>query len=255
MDLVSSVHYKKGFDNAFWNGDQIVYGDGDEDLEEKDRIFSRFTRSIEIIGHELTHGLIQHEAALVFQGQPGALNESISDVFGSMVKQYQLRQDAVAADWLVGSNLFYPHMKARGIRSLAEPGNAYDDPILGRDPQPSHMREYNDQPADNGGVHINSGIPNHAFYLLATRLQGYAWEKAGLIWYHAVCDSLQPLSNFQQMANTTYTQAGVIFGKNSLEQQTVRQAWYDVGLQAEEIIPGKGCSGNIGEIIQRFSRK
>ncbi len=87
MDLKSTVHFLKGYDNAFWNGEQMVYGDGDEDLPEAERLFNRFTIAIDIIAHELTHGVTQHEANLVYQDQAGALNESFSDVFGSLVKQ------------------------------------------------------------------------------------------------------------------------------------------------------------------------
>ena len=224
MRLDSTVHYGRGYDNAFWNGSQMVFGDGDG------RIFRSFTSALDVIGHELCHGVIQHEAELQYRDQAGALNESFSDVFGSLVKQYSRRQEAKEADWLIGSELFMPGIRARGIRSLKEPGTAYDDPILGKDPQPGHMRDYVRTLEDNGGVHLNSGIPNRAFYELASRLKGYAWEKAGQIWYTTLIGKLRPASNFRDAVNLTVQSAGELFGKNSLEQKATREAWAEVGL-------------------------
>ncbi|HXQ37447.1 MAG TPA: M4 family metallopeptidase, partial [Anaerolineales bacterium] len=139
MRLDSTVHYRVGYDNAFWDGEQMVYGDGDEDLPADERLFNRFTIAIDVIGHELTHGVTQFEAKLQYFQQPGALNESMSDVFGSLVKQYQLNQIASEADWIIGSGLFTSNVNGVGIRSMKAPGTAYDDPVLGKDPQPAHM--------------------------------------------------------------------------------------------------------------------
>ncbi len=222
--LDSTVHYGMNYDNAFWNGRQMVYGDGDGE------IFRRFTVALDVIGHELTHGLTQYEANLDYRDQPGALNESFSDVFGSLVKQHRRRQTVTAADWLIGSGLFMPDIKAKGIRSMKEPGTAYDDPLLGKDPQPGHMRDYVRTTEDGGGVHINSGIPNRAFYELSVRLGGHAWEKAGQIWYRTLCDKLHPHSTFADAMNMTVHTAGEIFGINSLEQKATREAWAEVGL-------------------------
>ncbi len=142
LRLDSTVHFRTGYDNAFWNGRQMVYGDGDEDLPEADRLFNRFTIAVDIIGHELTHGVTQFTANLVYENQPGALNESMSDVFGSLVKQYQRRQAVHEADWIIGEGLFTGNVNGVGIRSMKAPGTAYDDPVLGRDPQPGHMRDF-----------------------------------------------------------------------------------------------------------------
>jgi Zn-dependent metalloprotease len=106
----------------------MVYGDGDEDLPPEERLFNRFTIALDIIGHELTHGVTQFEANLVYQGQSGALNESFSDVFGSLVKQRLRNQTADQADWVIGEGLFTEHVNGVGIRSMAAPGTAYDDP-------------------------------------------------------------------------------------------------------------------------------
>lgn len=227
MKLDSTVHYGDDYNNAFWNGTQMVYGDGDGD------IFQRFTKSIDVIGHELAHGVTQYEAALEYEGQAGALNESFSDVFGSLVKQFSLKQKVEKADWLIGKGLFTKKVKGIALRSMKEPGTAYNDPTIGKDPQPGHMKDYVDTTSDNGGVHINSGIPNRAFYLTATDVGGFAWEKAGKIWYIALTERLRERSNFHQAANSTYEVAGTLFGKGSREQKAVRNAWDKVGIKVK----------------------
>lgn len=233
MQLTSIVHYLQGYDNAFWDGEQMIYGDGDEDLPEEERLFNRFTRSVDVIAHELTHGITQYEANLTYMGQPGALNESFSDVFGSLVKQRINNQTVEEADWLIGEDLLTKNVNGVAIRSMKAPGTAYSDPVLGKDPQPDHMDKYVTTAQDNGGVHINSGIPNKAFYAIAREIGGYAWEKAGKIWYVALCDKLTPMSNFQEAANLTYQAAAELFGKNSAEQNAVAKGWEEVGILVE----------------------
>lgn len=144
----------------------MVFGDGDGE------IFLDFTIPVDVIGHELTHGVTQYTANLTYFGQPGALNESMSDVFGSLIKQYTLGQTAADADWLIGAGLLAPRVTGKALRSMKEPGTAYDDDVLGKDPQPATMDGYVKTGRDNGGVHINSGIPNHAFYLVAQSSAG-----------------------------------------------------------------------------------
>ncbi len=224
MKLDSTVHYGEDYNNAFWNGTQMVYGDGDGE------IFERFTKSIDVIGHELSHGVTQYEAALEYEGQAGALNESFSDIFGSLVKQYQFKQKAEKADWLIGSGLFTRKIKGIALRSMKEPGTAYDDPTIGKDPQPGHMKDYVNTTSDNGGVHINSGIPNRAFCLTAMELGGYAWEKAGKIWYLVLIERLRENSNFQRAANMTHEVAGSLYGIRSNEQKVIKNSWNQVGI-------------------------
>lgn len=250
MRLDSTVHYKKDYDNAFWDGEQMVYGDGDGEL------FNRFTIAIDVIGHELTHGVTQFEAKLVYSQQPGALNESMSDVFGSLVKQYSLNQGAAEADWLIGAGLLAAGVNGVALRSMKAPGTAYDDPVLGKDPQPGHMNDYVNTSSDNGGVHINSGIPNRAFYTVAMQLGGKAWEKAGQIWYVTLRDKLTSSSNFQTCANQTFTVAGALFGAGSLEQQAVKFGWSEVGIDVEGSgtptptpTSGDGCLGSLLKLI------
>ena len=227
LRLDSTVHYGQQYDNAFWNGRQMDYGDGDGQM------FNRFTISLDVIGHELTHGVTQYEAGLVYSGQPGALNESMSDVFGCLVKQKKLGQTADKADWLIGQGLLTTKVKGQALRSMAAPGTAYDDPVLGKDPQPARMRDYVNTTSDSGGVHINSGIPNHAFYVAATEIGGYAWEKAGKIWYVALTTLLKRRSTFQNAANATFQVAGTLFGAGSHEQQSVSRAWAAVDINVK----------------------
>jgi Zn-dependent metalloprotease len=225
LHLDATVHYSRHYDNAFWNGRQMVFGDGDGEL------FNRFTISLDVIAHELTHGVTGDEARLVYLGQAGALNESISDVFGSLVKQYVRGQTAAQADWLIGEGLFTAKVHGIALRSLKAPGTAFDDPLLGRDPQPATMAGYVRTSQDNGGVHTNSGIPNHAFYLAATALGGHAWEKAGRIWYETLRDRrLRPTATFVQFARATVQNAAHVFGRT--ERQAVAAAWAEVGVHA-----------------------
>jgi Zn-dependent metalloprotease len=223
MPLDSTVHYGTRFANAMWNGEQMVYGDGDG------RIFNRFTASLEVIGHELTHGVTQFTSGLGYSGQTGALNEHLADAFGMMVKQYTLDQLPHESDWLIGANLFGPAVNGKGVRSMAFPGTAYDDPILGRDPQPAHMRDYVVTLEDHGGVHINSGILNHAFFLGASKLRCRTWEVQGKIWY-ASLDRLKPDANFDDFARATVDIAGELYGNGGEVQRIIAEAWAQVGL-------------------------
>lgn len=224
MRLDSTVHYGVKFDNAQWNGRQMIYGDGDGQL------FQRFTKSLDVIAHELTHGITQFTANLDYQDQPGALNESFSDVFGVLVRQYASKQTAAKADWLIGAELFTRRVQGEAVRSMKAPGTAYDDPLLGKDPQPAHMRDYQTMRADNGGVHINSGIPNHAFYIAATLIGGKAWEVAGRIWYLTLTEKLKETADFRDCAEATFAAAGELFGSGSTPQNAVAEAWKGVGV-------------------------
>ncbi len=224
MELVSTVHYGVGFDNAFWDGSQMVYGDG------SGRIFKigALTSAIDVIAHELTHGVTEFTAGLVYSKQSGALNESFSDVFGSLVKQHSLNQTAAEASWLIGEGILVPELGA-ALRSMIHPGTAYSG-----DRQPGNMADYvnlpdnNDPRNDNGGVHINSGIPNRAFALAAIALGGHAWEKAGRIWYEVLTTRLRPTTQFDAAAHATIDVAGMIFGE--AEQVAVHNAWKEVGV-------------------------
>jgi hypothetical protein len=190
-------------------------------------LFNRFTSAPDVIGHELTHGVTQYSANLGYHGENGALNEHISDAFGIMIKQFLLGQSANQSDWRIGAELFTSRVHGTAIRSMAAPGTAYDDPILGRDPQPSHMRNYVDTSEDNGGVHINSGIPNYAFYLAATKIGGKTWELLGRIWYVTLTERLNPDAGFQDFAQATVNTAQQL---GSGVQHVIVWAWSEVGI-------------------------
>ncbi len=234
MMLNGYVHRGVDFNNAFWDGQEMVFGDGDG------RLFTDFTNSLDVIAHELTHGVTEHTAGLAYHNQSGALNESMSDVFGSLVKQWSLNQTAEQADWLIGAEIFTPGVQGDALRSMKDPGSAYDDPQLGPDPQPGNMRDYLQLPdnddGDYGGVHINSGIPNKAFYLTAIGIGGRAWEAPGHIWYEALRAS-NVTTDFQTFADTTFAKADQLYGKGSAEQQAVHAAWREVGIGISGLPP------------------
>ena len=225
MPLDATVHFGQDYNNAFWNSVQMVFGDGDG------QIFNRFTIAVDVIGHELSHGVTEDESQLQYFNQSGALNESMSDVFGSLIKQFLKNQTAAQADWLIGEGLLASGIKGVALRSMKDPGSAFDDPLLGKDPQPKHMNNFVRTFEDNGGVHINSGIPNHAFYQVATLLGGHAWEKAGHIWYDALRDaSVKPNTGFRRFAQITYAVAGRLYGLTGLERKAVHEGWAAVGI-------------------------
>ncbi|KAG6010322.1 hypothetical protein E4U54_008394 [Claviceps lovelessii] len=224
-DVTSSVHFGESYENAFWDPEhsQMVFGDGGEFLK-------HFTKCVDVIGHELTHAITEHTSPLNYEDQPGALNEHISDVFGIMIKQKVENETSDKADWLIGEGCLVPDVKGLALRSMKAPGTAYDDPRFGTDPQVDNMSRYEKSWDDNGGVHIYSGIPNKAFYLVATAFGGYSWEKAGQIWWKAMTSgNIPPKCTFKQFADVTVDCAEEEFGEDAAK--TVRKAWTDVGVR------------------------
>jgi Zn-dependent metalloprotease len=234
MTIVSSVHYSpngQGFDNAFWDTRQMVYGDGGD-------IFDRMTKCIDVVGHELTHGITQFSAGLPYENQSGALNEHFSDVFGVVIRQWTEGQtDPAAANWLIGDGLL---LNGQALRSMKAPGTANDD-----DPQPDHMSRFmhlpNDEENDYGGVHINSGIPNRAFYLAAVAIGAPAWEMAARIWYIALTQRIRGAANFKKCALETISVARDFFGDDIAAKVT--QAWFDVGVLTTPVGPVVSLAG------------
>ena len=227
MTLISSVHARQR-NNALWNGRQMTYGDGDG------RILRRFTRALDVVGHELTHGVQAFTSNLHYENQSGALNEHFSDVFGILIRQWKNCQTAADASWLIGADILVPAEEPairRGIRDMENPGTAYNDPGRGRmgvDPQPAHISGLYTGPDDYGGVHINSGIPNRAFVLTAKALGGYAWDVAGRIWYKAML-TLPSNSQFIDCARGTVQVAETDYGLETAE--IVRAGWDAVGIE------------------------
>ncbi|HEX9775226.1 MAG TPA: M4 family metallopeptidase [Actinomycetota bacterium] len=218
--LEAVVHYGRDYENVFWDGRRVVLGDGGE--------FFRSFHQIDVVAKELGMGFVQAESELRYQGQSGALFQSLGLVFASMVKQHHLGQTADKASWLIGEGAF---VKGGALASLEKPGTAYDDPLLGKDPQVGHMSEYRKTDNDNGGVHMNCGIPNRAFVLLAKALGGHAWERAGRIWYETVCSGkLGPNTTFRQSARRTSAVAKTRFAADPDVAGAVYDAWSQVGI-------------------------
>jgi len=238
MPMDATVHYGLQYDNAFWDGERMVFGDGDG------QVFNRFTISPSVIGHELTHGVTQFTANLDYQGQSGALNESLSDVFGALVEQNLKGQSASEASWLIGEGLFTEQVEGIALRSMKAPGTAYNDDVLGKDPQPDSMAGYVETDDDNGGVHLNSGIPNRAFYLVAEAVGGNAWETPGRIWYETLTGSaLSPQSDFATFAAATADAAARLYGNGSPAHDAVLLAWQTVGVVTDVPAPLPSTTG------------
>jgi len=223
--VLLTVHYGRRYANAFWDGTHLVFGDGDG------TVFRRFTRAADVLAHEFAHAVTEHTAALVYQGQSGALNESVSDVYAACLKQRLRGEDAAGGNWLIGEEIFVEGINARALRDMENPGTAYDDPALGKDPQPGHMDDFVQTTDDNGGVHINSGIPNRAFVLAARAVGGTSAEGAGRIWYAALTSGdIAADSDFASFAAATVAAAGD-------QADGVREAWQQVG-----VTPGAGSA-------------
>ncbi|BAY08941.1 M4 family metallopeptidase [Calothrix sp. NIES-2098] len=223
MDLILNVHFGELYMNAFWDGDEMTFGDGDG------QIFSSFAKSLDVIAHELAHGVTQHTASLEYYSQSGALNEHFSDVFGTAITQFALKQTAGEADWLIGDEIMGPELYGEALRSMKEPGTAYDNSLLGKDIQPGHMKDYFQGEEDNQGVHINSGIPNKAFYLTAIEI---GTDKATLIWYTAL-QKLWATANFNDAVTVIVDSTRLLIKSGQVpvgSTQIVRSAFKAVGL-------------------------
>jgi len=219
MTLMSSVHFGVNYNNAFWNGQQMTYGDGDG------QIFVDFTNGNDVIGHELTHGVTQFTAELSFQDEAGGLNESISDVFGSMFRQWQAQQTVQQADWLIGKDIMGPAAKAKGYTCLRDLSNPAAKHCLA--PQPTNFSQFK----KGMDPHYSSGIPNFAFYKAAMAIGGSSWTKAGRLWYAALT-AFPPSPNLKMkaFANRTRSLAKSTFTGEPAVHTAVDTAWRAVGL-------------------------
>jgi Zn-dependent metalloprotease len=217
--LISSIHYSVNYNNAFWNGSQMTYGDGDGN------IFIDFTKGNDVICHELTHGVTQYTLGLNYENQAGGLNESISDVFGSMFRQWRNNQDVTQADWLIGADILGPGATSRGFTCLRDLAKPNDKHCLAK--QPTHFKEYE----DGMDPHESSGIPNLAFYKAAMALGGNSWTIAGRIWYQAMAAfGPSPNMTMKQFAKRTRTLATSMFKSKPAVFTAIDKAWKAVGL-------------------------
>ncbi|QHV95800.1 M4 family metallopeptidase [Spirosoma endbachense] len=222
-DLILNVHFGQEYANAFWDGDEMTFGDGDG------QVFINLANALDVTAHELTHGVVQYTAGLNYQGQSGALNEHYADVFGSVIKQVAKNQTAATADWLIGDEIMGPALQGQALRSMKAPGTAYNNTLMGKDPQPDHMTTIYKGSADNGGVHINSGIPNKVFFLVATAIQT---DKAALLWFETL-KTLKPTTSFKSFKTAMLKLAKKLAKAGSVPattEATVKQSFEAVGL-------------------------
>ncbi|NEW07487.1 bacillolysin [Paenibacillus sp. SYP-B3998] len=213
LAIKSSVHYGNRYNNAFWNGVQIAYGDGDGSL------FRAFSGDLDVIGHELTHAVTEHSAGLIYQGESGALNESISDIFGNTIQ---------GTNWLIGDDIYTPSTPGDALRSMENP-TLYN--------QPDHYSNLYRGSSDNGGVHTNSGINNKAFYLLAqggthhgVTVTGIGRTDAAKIFYKTLTLYLTPSSNFAAIRAAAIQAATDLYGAASTQVNSVKAAYGAVGV-------------------------
>ena len=217
-------------DNAFFSGRAMFYGNGD-------RGFIDLPRSLDVAGHELTHGVIRATANLVYELQSGAINESMADVFGYMIEgepgDYRLGEDIVNRD-------FYASGAMRDMRNPNNGGTGFGN----RGWQPAHMNEFvalpNDDDNDHGGVHVNSGIPNRAFYLFATT-DGIGDDRAERVYYRALSTYLTRNSQFLDLRIAVARAAADLFGEDA--ERAANEAFAAVGIGPD---PDQGGGGTTG---------
>lgn len=219
MTMMSSVHYGSNYNNAMWNGQQMVYGDGDN------KIFVDFTKGNDVIGHELTHGVTQHSLQLAYTGDAGGLNESISDCFGSMFRQWEAGQDVNAADWLIGSDIMGAVAKAKGYKCLRNMANPADKSALA--PQPALYAQI----TPGMDPHYSSGPPNLAFYTACKTLGGKSWEQVGQVWYTVLTTSgAQPHITIPKFAARCRQVAAQLYPKQPAVAAAVDAGWKKIGV-------------------------
>ncbi len=204
MSIVSTVHYGANYNNSFWNGYQVVFGDGDGN------VFVPLGEGLDVVAHEITHGVTQHTAGLIYSGQSGALNESYSDVLGELAEPNP--------DWQIGEAVYTPAIPGDALRSLSDP------PLYG---QPDNMSEYVNTSADNGGVHLNEGITNKAAYDVAMSI---GKDKMGQIWYRTLTEYLTSDSQFTDARDASVQAATDLYGTGSAEVKAVEDAFAAVGI-------------------------
>jgi bacillolysin len=251
MIMKSTVHFSEDYNNAFWNGSQMVYGDGDG------VVFGPLSQSLDVVAHELTHGVTDFTADLVYEDESGALNESYSDVLGVYADAFG--RGSATADWALGESVWTPGQASDALRDMADPHkandpytNAYNCLYRPGQPyycgQPASLSEYarlpisffEEVPSDNGGVHINSGIPNKAAYLLTVggtfggvNVTGIGVAKAEQIYYRTLVNYLTPYSTFMVARNGSIQACTDLigqFGISAGDCASVRDAFAAVGI-------------------------
>ena len=219
MALLSSIHYGVKYNNAFWNGSQMTYGDGDAS------IFIDFSKGNDVIGHELTHGVTQHSLQLTYVGDAGGLNESISDCFGSMFRQWEASQTSAQADWLIGKDIMGPAALAKGLTCLRDMANPAAAHCLAAQPT-----QYS-QITPGMDPHYSSGPPNLAFATACKAAGGHSWDTVGQVWYKSLTGfGPTPNMTMKAFADRTRQVAAQLFPAQPIVGASVDAGWKHVGL-------------------------
>jgi hypothetical protein len=210
-ELIAVVHYGDRHGNAFWDGRHVVLGDGDD-------LIKPLASTPDATFKEVMNGFVQHAAALDYQGQAGSIYDATAILFALMTRQFVLRQPVEAADWRFGAGLLHPRAERTVIADPSTPATWTD---LVKDPS-----------LDNGGIHANSPIIQHAFFRLAVAFGGLAWERAGQIWYDTlIAPGLAPDCTFHQFAQRTVTAARARYGDRDEAVAVTRSAWLAAGIK------------------------
>ncbi|MDF2947351.1 MAG: Extracellular neutral metalloprotease, fused to ChW-repeat [Bacillales bacterium] len=229
MQVRSYTNFGTNYNNAFWNGYEMVYGSGDGIQ------FTHLSGDLDIVGHEMTHAVIENSADLYYSNQSGALNESVADLFGVLIETYDKYDVAKGgnwvfdpADWIVGDKVYTPNINGDALRSLANP-SLYN--------QPDNMNNYNNMPdteeGDFGGVHTNSGIPNKAAFLVA---QTIGMEKTAKIYYRALTYYFGMFTDFSKARDSLVQAASDLYGQDSLEVSAINTSFDTVGIYSSLVI-------------------
>ena len=228
--LISSINFGEDFDNAFWNGRQMAFGNGGGGIFKEGSL----TASLDVIAHELTHGVTSYTADLAYMGESGGLNEAFSDIFGIMCTQWTKKQTVSDSKWLIGEGIM--EIEGSGLRDMKgeQKANPYDKSIFS-------YKDYK----KGLDVHWTSGIANKAFYLTAKKIGRYSWEKAGKIWFIVLTQGWlsrfgptidgRAGRSFQEAADATFTVAGELFGEGSDEQKATEEGWKGVDIIPKEM--------------------
>ncbi|MBU3111007.1 M4 family metallopeptidase [Clostridium lacusfryxellense] len=223
MAIKSYTHYGNSYNNAFWDGYEMIYGDGDG------YNFTYLSGDLDVVGHEMTHGVISNTANLQYHNQSGALNESMADVFGVFISTYDKYNVASGgnwafntADWVIGDDIYTPYTPGDALRSLSNP-TLYDQP----DNMSNYENSSDNDSGDWGGVHTNSGIPNKAAYLTVKNI---GVEKTAKIYYRALVTYMNENTDFEQAKVGLEQAATDLYGANSVEVTAVNNSFYSVGV-------------------------
>ena len=238
MTLLSFVNYGRVYNGAFWDGYEMVYGDGDGIQ------FANLSGDLDVVGHEMTHGVISNTANFTYSGQSGALDESMADLFGVLIETYEkyhVMTKGTGAwvfnpeDWVIGDQIYTPGIAGDSLRNLIDPQECG---------QPDNMSGYVVTSSDSGGVHTNSGIPNRAAASIA---EDIGMEKTARIYYRAMSLYMTPSTDFVQAYNYLHQAAADLYGENGAEARAVDRAFAETGI-ISGVFPVYGISLDKAEL-------